>query len=369
MTTKNLDIHQITAPVPVKQKLSELSRNISFEKQSHNGSNGWLFFGTNRISRLRVAVKFYDWGGDQIYHAEPRHLAAIRSENVIQILDASQVDNDFAYFLTPYFRNGDLDEELCHGNFGNLRALNVARDILSGLSHLHASALLHRDLKPQNILISDELRAVIGDFGSVKKIPDGHSTVPGSGHSLIYRPPESVLSGLYGVPGDIYQVGVVLYQMLGGYFPYEESEWLTEKELVRYRAIHDSIDRQIYANDCIKEKIRRGKIINTALLPAWVCTPLKRLIRQATNTNPSKRFESCSSFLASLNKIRNEIKDWAFHNGCLTLEGTTSFRVCLEPETGNYHVQKKRASGWRRDNSFEPNTIDALVAGIERSIR
>lgn len=369
MTTRNLDINQITAPLPVKQKLLELSRSISFEKQSRKGSNGWLFFGTNRISRQRVAIKFYDWSGDQIYHAEPRNLAAIRSENVIQIFDASQVDNDFAYFLTPYFRNGDLDEELCHGNYGNLRAVNMSRDILSGLSHLHANGLLHRDLKPQNILVSDDLRAVIGDFGSVKKIPAGHVTVPGSGHSLIYRPPESVLTEQYGIPGDIYQVGIVLYQMLGGYFPYEESEWLSDRELERYRVINDCTERQIYANDCIKDKIRRGSIVNIGLLPAWVCTPLRRLVNKATNVDPSKRFQSCSSFLAGLNRIRNQILDWSFCNGCLTLAGATSFRICFLPEPGHYIVQKKRASGWRQDNSFAPNTIDALVGEIVQVFR
>ena len=369
MITRNLDINQITAPQPIKQKLLELSRSISFEKQSRKGSNGWLFFGTNRISHQRVAIKFYDWSGDPTYHAEPRHLATIRSDNVIQILDASQVDNDFAYFLTPYFRNGDLDEELCRGNYGNLRAVNIARDILSGLSHLHAIALLHRDLKPQNILISDDLRGVIGDFGSVKKIPAGHQTVPGSGHSLIYRPPESVLTEQYGIPGDIYQVGVVLYQMLGGYFPYEESEWLTERELERYRAIHDGVDRQIYANGCIKEKIRRGSIINISTLPPWVCDSLRRLIRKATNSDPSKRFQSCSSFLAGITRIRNHILDWSFSNGCLTLAGITSYRVCFIPEMGHYSVQKKRASGWRQDNSFTPSTLGDLVAEVERVAR
>jgi serine/threonine protein kinase len=265
--TRSLNIENVDVPSPIKAKLLELGGNISFQRQSRKGSNGWLFFGVNKISRQPVAVKFYDWGGDQTYHAEPRHLAAIASENVIQILDASHVDGNYAYFLTPYYRNGDLDEELCRGNYGNIKSINFVRDILSGLSHLHAASLLHRDLKPQNILVSDVRRAVIGDFGSVKKIPEGRDSVPGSGHSIIYRPPESVVSGLYAIPGDIYQVGMVLFQLLGGSLPYEESAWLNVKELATYRSIADGVDRQIYANDRIKEKIRRGTVVNIATLP------------------------------------------------------------------------------------------------------
>jgi hypothetical protein len=127
-TTSPLHIENLTVPPPIKTKLLELSKSITFEKQSRKGSNGWLFFRMNRISRQRVALKFYDWGGDQIYHAEPRNLAAINSENVIQILDASHVDNNFAYFLTPYYRNGDLDEDAYSGRFRPAFRFDCDRD-------------------------------------------------------------------------------------------------------------------------------------------------------------------------------------------------------------------------------------------------
>lgn len=367
--TSPLNLESLNVPLPIKEKLLELSRNVNFLKQSRKGSNGWLFFGINKISRQSVAVKFYDWGGDQTYHAEPRNLAAITSENVVQILDASHVDTNFAYFLTPYFRNGDLDEDLCHGNYGNIKSINFVRDILSGLSHLHASSLLHRDLKPQNILISDEQRAVIGDFGSVKKVPEGRNSVPGSGHSLIYRPPESVVSGEYAVPGDIYQVGMVMFQLLGGSLPYEESAWLSERELRAYRSITDGVDRQIYANDRIKEKIRRGKVVNTATLPAWVCVPLRRAVSKACNIDPAKRFQSCSEFLAHINTIRNQIKNWYLVNGCLTLEGAPSYRVCFDERNDNYFVQKNGGAGWRRDNSFGGGQFSEQIERIQTAYR
>lgn len=137
MKEPNFSFQTLDVPIPIKNKLLELSTSVTFTKRSRKGSNGWLFFGQNKISRQKIAVKFYDWSGDSAYHAEPKNLAAIKSKNVIQILDASFVDKNYAYFLTPYYYNGDLDVEICNGISGNNRAVSVTRDILLGLSHFY----------------------------------------------------------------------------------------------------------------------------------------------------------------------------------------------------------------------------------------
>lgn len=366
MTEPNFNFDILDVPNSIKAKLIEISKNIEITKRSRKGSNGWLFFGQNRIHKQKVAIKFYDWGGVARYHAEPKNLATINSENVIQILDASFVDTDYAYFLTPYFENGDLDNEICNGIQGNLRAISVVRDILSGLSHLHSESLLHRDLKAQNILINDDNKAVIGDFGSVKKIPQGNTSVPGSGHSLIYTPPESITSGLYGIPGDIYQVGVVLFQMLGGRFPYEEYSWLNPRDLKKYRAIPDEIDRQIFATECIKNKIERCKIVVLSTLPPWVCTPLRRTIAKACSIQPDKRYQSCSEFLARLNSIRGQIHNWTIKAGQPVRQDLSKHRVVYDPKKLEYFVQKDKGAGWRKDNSFQGKDLKELVIEIEK---
>lgn len=143
-----LNIDTVDAPNPIRHKLLELGRTIAFEKQSRKGANGWLFFGHHGIRDQRVAVKFYDWGGDPAFHAEPRAIVSIQSANVITVLDAAYVDAEYAFFVTPFFPLGDLDEELCRGVLGNIRAINLTQDLLSGLSYLHSGRLLHRDLKP-----------------------------------------------------------------------------------------------------------------------------------------------------------------------------------------------------------------------------
>ena len=367
MTKPNFSFDVLDVPPPVKGKLIDLCKDIEITKRSRTGSNGWLFFGKNKIHGQKVAIKFYDWGGKAKYHAEPKHLATINSNNVIKILDASYVDTDYAYFLTPYCSSGDLDREICNGIRGNNRAVSVARDILSGLSHLHSNNLLHRDLKAENILIDDD-KAIIGDFGSVKKIPKGDTSVPGSGHSLIYTPPESITSGLYGIPGDIYQIGMVLFQLLGGRLPYEESSWLNVSDLKKYRLISDEIDKQIFARDCIKKKIQKGKVVVLSTMPPWVCTPLRRTIAKACNVEPTKRYQSCSEFLARLNAISNKVKDWIIETGTPTRICTKcKYRIAYNPKMKYYFVEKEKSSGWRKDNSFEGKSLEELVTEIENN--
>lgn len=366
MNNPNFNFDLLDVPASIKVKLIELNESIEITKRSRKGSNGWLFFGQNRIYNQKVAIKFYDWGGVAKYHAEPENLAAINSENVVQILDASFVDSDYAFFLTPYFKNGDLDVEICNGIQGNIRALSVVRDILSGLSYLHSQNLLHRDLKAQNILIADDSKALIGDFGSVKRIPGGSSSVPGSGHSLIYTPPESITSGFYGMPGDIYQVGVVLFQLLGGRLPYEEYSWLNSRELKTYREIQNNIDSQLFAKECIKKKIKGCKIVDLSTLPPWVCTPLRRTISKACALNPDKRYQSCSAFLARLNSIRDQINDWIIENGYPVRQGIRKYRVVYDQKNERYFVEKNKGAGWRKDNSFNGQNLKDLVLKIEK---
>lgn len=367
MPTLNIDTAD--APAEVRGKLRELARTIVLEKQSRKGANSWLFFGHHTIRDQRVAVKFYDWGGDAAFHAEPRALAAIQSPNIITVLDAAFVDDDYAYFVTPFFVRGDLDEELCRGVLGNIRALTLTRDILSGLSFLHAGHLLHRDLKPENILLTESDNAVIGDFGSVKRVPEGHTTIPGSGHSLAYRPPESIATGQYGIAGDIYQVGLIMYQLLGGRLPYDPLAWLNRNEKKKHRAITDGVDQQIYANDCIKRRILRGAVVDMDSLPPWVCVQLRRTISKATATEPERRYQSCAEFLARLGAIRSEICDWRVQGGFPTRQNGAEYRIVPVPNAPRFQVQKRAGHNWRSDKSFPHASVDILVNQIEERIR
>jgi serine/threonine protein kinase len=364
MSIPNSDLFDI--PEPVKRKLIEFSLSIDLEKVSDKGANGYTFFGMNRVLNREVAVKFYYWGSDPKHHAEPRNLSAIRSDHVVPILDAAFVDEDYAYFMMPYFPNGDMDDLIGKGGVSGIKhAVQLTQDILTGLVELHSLRLLHRDLKPQNILIGERGQALIGDFGSVKVLPEGQETIPGSGHSLIYRPPESIRFNHYGITGDLYQVGILLFQLLGGYLPYNEVDWLNKREMNEYSALISDADRSIFANRVISTKIEQGRVINICTLPPWVCGSLRRTVKRACHIVPSQRFESTAAFLAHIAKLASDIHDWRVVDGCPTLLGKVNYRICDSKQNSLYYVEKRIKSGWRRDNAFVYSKIDELVRIIE----
>ena len=365
-----LNVALIVAPDPIKRKLGELSANIDFTMACDKGANGYTFFGKNRVTSRRVAVKFYYWGRDPKCHAEPRNLTAIKSDHVVPLLDAAYVDQDYAFFVSPFYPDGDMDDLMSRGGVtGNKHGVRLVQDVLTGLVELHAARLLHRDLKPQNILIDHRGRALIGDFGSVKAIPDGADSVPGSGHSLIYRPPESVTSGQYGVIGDLYQVGILLYQLLGGALPYDETAWLNKRQLREYQAQPSDADRSIYASRVISDKIVRGTIIDVGTLPPWVCGQLRRTIKKACNADIASRFDSTADFLAHLAKLAPSVHDWQIQEGCPTLLGRVSYRICMDPVMGTHSVEKRLGAGWRKDNTISGSSLGNVVQAIEKEVR
>jgi serine/threonine protein kinase len=358
-----LYIDGLSAPNEIKAELVKLSKTYTFTKEVEKGANGYLFFGRNRIMATDVAVKFYYWGGDKDYHAEPRNLAAIHCDNILSILDASFIDNDWAYFVTPYCQNGDLDDYIEQTNFGNLQAIDFASSVLNGLSHLHAERFLHRDIKPSNIYLNDDKQAVIGDFGSLKVVPDGSDEIPSSSHSILYRPPESVLHNTYTSKGDIYQMGIVFYQLLGGALPYDEHSWLSKAELKHFNSLSDHVDKSIYVDQCIKNKITKGKAVNLKTLPPWVSEKMKRVIRRAINLDPSKRYKNATEFKADLHKIRPTILDWSICDGNPQLTSDTSYRITAKD--GIFSVQKKKNGDWRNDKTVHGTSINELVQQIE----
>lgn len=360
-------IDTLNAPDEIKNSLRQLSNNISFNKQSTKGANGYLFFGHNKILDKNVAVKYYYWGGDKTYHAEPKQLSEIKSDNVIDIYHAEMIGNEWAFFITEYCPKGDLDGLISNEPLGVCEALNILSQILNGLSHLHGASLVHRDLKPQNIFLTDDDMAVIGDFGSVKNVPEGMDSVPGSGHSILYRPPESFLTGDYGYSGDIYQLGIILYQLLGGYLPYEPTAWLNMRTRKKYNSITDPIDKDMFIDEILKDKIVKGKLLDHSSLPAWIPSMLKRAISKATRVEPGQRFGSESAFMAKCHSLKTCVPNWCLLDDHLTLEGNTSFRVCGTTE-GLYIVQKKKTASWRKDNSFPAADLSCQISAIEKIV-
>lgn len=356
----------LSVPQPINEALNELESKYELSLSPRQGSNSFVFFGTHKVLGRRCAIKFYYWGGGSHSHLEPQALVGLQSPYILSIFDAGYAGDEWAYFVTPLCPDGDLDLLLKAEPIGNHRAVDLLSNILSGLSVLHGSRYVHRDLKPANIYLDGPI-AVIGDFGSVGLLPVGVDQIPASRHAALYRPPESILTNSYGTRGDIYQCGFVLYQLLGGSLPYEEIAWLNNRDLEHYKTLTFP-ETTLFADQCLKQRIIKGRVLDLRTINPWVPNGLKRVIRKACRLNPNERFSSAADVLAVLMTEKQRLCDWRDEGDAIVLHADTSYRVS---KSRPFVIEKRRSSAeWRRDNSL-PQTLDlrSLIQQIERRVR
>ncbi|SFG24584.1 serine/threonine-protein kinase [Ensifer sp. OV372] len=338
-------------PAEIHDAINRLAQDIEFTSESEKGANGYVLLGCNKILERDVAVKFYFWEGSD--HAEPKLLAKLEHPNIIKVHDASEVDDDFAYFVTPLCAGGDLDTVLEARHFGLKEAIDVAMQVAAGAGFLHGNGFLHRDLKPQNIFCDND-RYMIGDFGSVVPCDEKGYAKCLTKHSLIYRPPETVQSNSYFKSSDVYQLGILLYQLLGGSLPYSERDWLTRRQQAKYDELV-GFDQQDFATKIIEQRITAGRILDYASLSEVVPGSLKSIIRQCLRTKPEDRYQSCADLSAALNNLRGNVHDWVFEEHPILRKKGKMIRIL--DVNSKLFIEKDSGTGWRRQHALKPETM------------
>jgi eukaryotic-like serine/threonine-protein kinase len=348
-------------PEAIRPKAEELAKNIDFSRLNEKGASGYVLVGYNKVLQRDVVVKFYFWGGGD--HAEPALLAKLESDYILQVYHAESINQDDAFFMTPYCAEGDLDDTLTRRKFGTVEAIDVLSQIAAGTSFLHGSGYLHRDLKPANLFCNADGRFVIGDFGSVVlQNADGFS-LSKTKHSVLYRPPEELSEGVYYRQGDVYQLGMVLYQILGGYLPYEERLWLSEKQQQKYDSL-SGWQRRDYFDPIIKRKIKAGRILDLVTLPPWTPPALKTVIRTCSAVARDKRFAAVADLTGHLNNIRSKIPDWRFDEHPVLCRGKKRFRIVSSKK--GYVIEKSVGASWRTERACKPETLEEAVLEAQK---
>jgi len=305
-------------PDEIISSLVELQRDMDIEEYNTKGNNSYVFLGNNRVSQVKLAIKYYYYGQDM--HEEVQLLASIDNDNVIKVLDAHTIDNGWAYFLTHQMTYGDIDDAIAKKIITYQEAIEVVKGILKGLTALHSNkrTLLHRDLKPANILLDDKKRPIIADFGSLKILPEGQRHIKPSRHAILYRPPEAYSDDIYLISSDLYQVGLVMYQLLGGYLPYNVLDWLSERGRSKYIRIEDAFEKSKFIDELLYRKAKNRTLTDFNTLPKYVSDKVKNIIKCAIRPDYTKRYQSCSLFLLSLHEL-GYIPKWMESDDIITL--------------------------------------------------
>ena len=160
------------------------------------------------------------------FQQEARLMARVdQHPNVVRVIELQQDEQHGLFIAMDYYPRGNLDSLIRReGPFSVERAVGLLLQIANGLSAAHAAGIVHRDIKPLNILLDDDLACKISDFGIAASTDRSIYTRIGSPP---YMAPEQKLGRVTDTRADIYSLGVTLYQMLVGDLPEELSQ--TEK--------------------------------------------------------------------------------------------------------------------------------------------
>jgi eukaryotic-like serine/threonine-protein kinase len=150
---------------------------------------------------------------------EPRLLASLNHPNIVTILTAEKQENVF--FIVMEFVPGETLEAIIarEGALDVARALDYTCQICNAVDHAHRQGVIHRDLRPSNVLVADRGLLKVADFGTSRFLE-----IAAHGTTVIGSPPYMAPEQFYGkavFASDIYSLGVTIYQMLTGVLPYD----------------------------------------------------------------------------------------------------------------------------------------------------
>ena len=173
----------------------------------------------------------------QRFQQEARTLSGLHHSNILHVLDFGMTSNQNPYLVTDYVEGETLFSLITReGALGETDSIAIVRQICIAMGHAHSRGVIHRDLKPQNILISQlrdkKYHAIIFDFGLAKLYAK-----PGELRKALTRPgqilgtaeymsPEQATGELATIESDVYSVGCIMFEMLTGKAPFEATSIL-----------------------------------------------------------------------------------------------------------------------------------------------
>ena len=208
------------------------------------GAYGEVWVGVDRNTGRQVAIKFYahkrgvDW---QLLAREVEKLVFLSADRyVVQLLEVGW-DAEPPYYVMEFLENGSLEDLLrTNGTMPVNEAVEMFTDICQGLSHAHGKGVLHCDLKPANILLDQDQKPRLADFGQSRLSSE---QTPALGTLFYMAPEQADLAAVPDARWDVYALGAILHCLLAGSPPFREEETIAKIDsavdlpdrLARYR--------------------------------------------------------------------------------------------------------------------------------------
>ena len=278
---------------PVKDSLVETLVDNRYHVRSliARGGMSTVYLATDRRLDRDVALKVLyphlaaDRGFLRRFESEAKSAARLSHPHVVGVLDQGIADN-LAYLVMEYVPGrtlrGLLDER---GSLSPRLALALMDAVVEGLAAAHDAGLVHRDVKPENVLLADNGRIKIADFGLARAVSTSTNTGTLVG-TVAYLAPELVTGGGADERSDVYSAGIMLYEMLTGRQPYTGDVPIQ----VAFAHVHSSVPAP------------------SALCPG-LAEDLDELVRWCTARDPEDRPVNGRALLGELRHIRTSLSD------------------------------------------------------------
>ncbi len=254
------------------------------------GGMATVYVATDLRLERRIALKVMHGhlSDDTVFQSrfiqEARAAARLADPHVVNVFDQGQ-DGDMAYLVMEYLPGITLRELLREQRRLTVpQTVTIMDAILSGLAAAHRAGIVHRDVKPENVLLAEDGRIKIGDFGLARATTANTATGAQLLGTIAYLAPELVTRGMADARSDIYSLGIMLYEMLVGEQPYKGEQPMQ----IAFQHATDSVPRPSAKNPGVPEQ-------------------LDELVLWATEKAPDDRPTDAQIMLDRLREIEREL--------------------------------------------------------------
>jgi serine/threonine-protein kinase len=261
-------------------------------KKIADGGMAFVYLAKDKLLNRTVAVKVLrpEFVDDEEFLAkfkrEAEAVASLSHPNIVNVYDVGE-DRKIHYIVMEYVDGQNLKDIIKNeGTLDEYTALDITKQIAMALSAAHKKGIIHRDIKPHNILISNEGRVVkVADFGIAKAVSNSTMTNIGSIiGSVHYFSPEQAKGKFVSNNADLYSLGIVLYEMLLGKVPFRGDSPIA----IALQHINDEIE---FTSE---EKVK---------IPQSVRTIIKKLTEKST----ADRYQSAEELIEDIEYIEKNI--------------------------------------------------------------
>ena len=254
----------------------------------HLGTGGMatVWLGYDTILDRQVAIKTFkidanDEDAVKRFNREAKAVTSLSHPNIVSIYDVEN-EGEFYYLILEYVKGMTLKDYMIKNPRIPIETIvHIAKQIASGLSHAHQNGIIHRDIKPQNILMNDNLTCKITDFGIARAY--GDTTLTQTNQMLgtvYYLSPEQARGNVATAQSDIYSLGILIFEMITGQIPFKG------ESAVAIALKH--LQEELPDIDKYRENVPQS---------------VKNIVLKATMKNPNERYISSKELFEDLSTV------------------------------------------------------------------